>query len=169
MIGTVLAELKESAEAQLPSRIAAVAALHGVALDDSFATYSWWKTEADAIKVEFPALSFAWDRTTTAQRNNVHARRAKHRIVASYGYRAADMSAIERHMLYVPEALLLWLEDLPRASRSAGKTIIGPDPESSFEITHDLEHANGGVFIWSVDVKFTIVAQDSNLPARTIT
>jgi hypothetical protein len=169
VIGTVLQELKESAEAQLPGWIEYVATHRSVALDSTITTYSWWKTEAEALKLAFPAVSFRWDKTITGQRNNVNARRAKHRITVSYGYRSGDMAAIERHITYVAEALLLWLDDLPNTSRSSGKTIIGFEKanDEEFEISHDLEKGEGGVFIWALDIPFTLTAQDSGLPPRT--
>lgn len=173
MIGTVLSELKASALATLSSKIGIVATLRGVDLDNEFTIYDWWKVSSDSLVINFPALGLAWDPngTKTGQRDGSNGRVAYHRITVTYTVRSADEDYVRRHILFVPEAIVLWLEDLPTASRApgTGKTIVGLDRADGkeIEITHDLESVQGGALIWSVDVSFTLKAKDQGLPART--
>lgn len=177
MIGTVLKELKESAEAQLPDCIDLVTGIRAVELEgkslaNSFTVYDWQQVEGDVVKVNFPALAFDWLSTTTGQRNGSNQRKAKHRISVGYEVRSADMAYIRRHMLYVPEAILLWLDEIPTASRvpGAGLTITGLDAanDSEIEITHDIRRTDNGVFIWAMDLDFIVSAIDQKLPARSV-
>ncbi len=176
MIGTVLKELETSVKAQLSNCIDKVQAMRafelgGETLVNSFTFYDWFDVQTGRVKVGFPALTLAWAGTVTGQRNGTKQRKGKHRIIATYGVRHNDAQYLRRHMLYVPEAILLWLDELPTASRPphSGLTITGLDRANEEEITiaHDVERNEGGFFIWSVDVPFTVTAIDENLPARS--
>lgn len=165
MIGTVLEELKAAATASLGSQIQAVAARRGVALVSTFTIYDWWQEEAQQLKLSFPALAVTWQRTRTGlRRSQVGHRHAEHDLVLAYGIRSATMEEIRRHMLYVPEAILQWLDQFPIASRSAGATItkVQPPTGDGIQITHTIEAVHeGGLFLWTADVGLTVEAVDA--------
>lgn len=177
MIATVLKELGESVQAQLPGCIDRIAAFRADELGDatlvnSFKFLDWWDVQTGKAKLEFPALQIAWPETKTGQRNGTNARRGAHDIIVTYGVRHNDAAYLKRQMLYVPEAILLWLDELPTASRRPGQglTLLGLDKadDNEIDISHAPEVNEGGFFIWSVDVAFTVLATDQNLPRRSI-
>lgn len=166
MIQTVLDEIRASAIATLPAKIDLVAAQYGITLTNTFAVYDWWQTEAEAVKLQFPALSVTWAQPTrTGLRDAHHGRTSRHGIVLSYAFRGIDMAEIQRHMTRIPEAMLLWLDEFPVASRSLGATIVGlaNGRDDVVELTHEPVKA-GGVLVWAVDMTLPIYAYDAVLP-----
>lgn len=167
-IARVLRELRD-ASATLPGYLRGVAAAEGVVLNDRFAMYDWWKTEAEAVRVVFPALSFLWDGTDAHLARRPQGRKSAHRVVCSYAYRSTNLDEIQRHMLHVPDAILAWLDAFPTASRARGegKSIVSialgmDDAERAIAITHDVvPSTTGGPLTWSVDLALAVVAYDA--------
>jgi hypothetical protein len=171
MIANVLDEIAASAVAQLPGMITEVATLRNVVLDATINVVDWWKTDAEFLTVQFPALFLTWDGTTTRVRSPL-GRQANHRIGLGYAVRLANSVDIKRHLTYVPEAILAWLDDFPITSRGAGKTIIAVAPKEDIEIQVDATRLKDGSLIWGVDLgPITVTASDvaAQLPTRPIT
>lgn len=172
MIQSVLDEITASAIATLPGKIGLIAAQYGEPLDCTFATYDWWQDEAGALKLSFPALSVTWAQPTRTGLRNPHDQRpARHGVTLSYAIRSLDMAYIRRHITRVPEAMLLWLDEFPIASRAPGATIVGlaNGRDDVIEITHDLvDKRDGTGMLWAVDVALPIYAVDTALPPRSM-
>jgi|SRR6185312_5773719 len=170
MIQTVLDEIKASAIATLPAKIDLIAAKYAIALINTFAVYDWWQTEAEAVKLQFPALSVTWARPSKTGLRDAHGgRTASHGIVLSYAFRGIDMAEIQRHMTRIPEAMLLWLDEFPIASRSPGASVVGlaNGRDDVLELSHEPVKATGGVLIWAVDMTLPVYAYDAGLPPRS--
>lgn len=170
MIRSVLDEIKASAEATLPTKIDAIAAKYGVQLDRTFTSRTWWQSDAGVLALSFPVLGITWARPSATSVRGAHSERAaRHVVTLSYGVRSLDLAYIERHITLVPEAMLLWLDEFPIASRSPAATIlsVAGGKGDEIEVTHDLVAKDTAAVIWSADVTVPIYALDENLPARS--
>ena len=171
MIGTVLAEIKASAQADLPGHIAAVAALRGVTLSSAHQLHDWEQEESELLRSLNPSvLGVLWERSRVGVRKTFGGHRhAEHPIRFVYAYKGTDLAVIRTHMLYIAEAMVKWLEEFPTASRSAGKTItqVTP-PDEGFDIEPTLVsvRAEAGdekkfTWIWAFDLAATFRATDA--------
>jgi hypothetical protein len=174
MIATVLDELRASAEADLPGWIRAVASARDVALNDTVRVRDWYAVASQQLTLEFPAFSIEWARTRTGRRTATGERTARHTVLFVYELRSLDPNEIRRHIVYVPEAILRWLDEFPVANRFNGKTILAVGPTNAgdeYEITPELTPVKQGdktTLIWSVDVALEIEAHDPTLPAAPL-
>lgn len=172
----VLREIKD-ATVTLPDYIRGVAALEGVTLVDRFTVYTWWKTRTELTKVAFPALSILWDASAVRLKRPANGRTGSYPVTLSYGFRSTNAEEIERHMLYVPDAIVAWLEAFPVASRANTrdtapanrKTIVSINlsptgAEEPVAITHEGVEDRPGSLTWGVDVALSVYAIDDRLP-----
>jgi hypothetical protein len=174
MIGTVLEEVGASARAQVPGMIQQVAAIRGVELESTVEVYDWWMSDAQFLTATFPALFLTWDGTSARRRKPPVGRKAKHRIGVGYAVRSSDPEYIKRQLIYVPEALLAWLDDLPIASRDddVNKKSAVAQTDQEIEIAVDATALQDGSLVWAVEFgPFTISAADGleQLPTRPVT
>lgn len=176
MIDAVLAELQSSAQADLPAKLAAVAARTGVALVTAFQLRTWWDderqdnldfgAESDAIRA---LLAVLWSApsTTGLAKSSAGVRDSEHPITLRFVVIGADDALMQRHLTLLPEAALAWLDAFPIASRVPGKTITkinAPDGQG-IRVTPQInvrrgekEHART---IAAVDLAITVRARDA--------
>ncbi len=169
MIGTVVAEFEASAIATLGAKISAVAAQHGVSLTSTFTVDPWYEIEAEENQ-SFPALAVRWIRTRTGDGKKYSGRRdSEHEIGLLYAFKSTSLSEIGRHMMYIPEALLLWLDDFPTSGTTPGKTIsqVAPPDGQQIEIEHELESAyedrddHTTTYLWVASMTLAVRARDT--------
>ena len=178
MIASALKELRESAKQDLPAWIDAVAGAQNVELERGFTVYDWWPTATEKLRLSWPALSITWQGSSTSVRGS-NGRRSVHRVIVSYGFRAADSAAIQRHILHIPEALLRWLDEFPTMSERPGEdrailaVAIASDGRSAgaIDIVHGpaFEDKELGALVWAVDLEFNVLTHDAPLPALVST
>ena len=169
MIGTVISEIETSATASLGAKIDLVASDRSVTLTNTFTVDHWWEVDAEENR-SFPALGVRWLRSTTGLRHLFNGKRdALHDITLLYAYKSTSLSSISDHMMYIPEAMLLWLDEFPTSSTSAGKTIsqISPPDESDLAISHDIESVHtdrdgeSPTFLWVMSMELQVRARDT--------
>ncbi|GLC25065.1 hypothetical protein [Roseisolibacter agri] len=151
MIASVIAEVRESATADLPGCIARVAALRGVELLDRVTVYDWWKSAAEFVAVQYPALFLTWDGSAAARREHT-GRDSVTDLLLSYVFRSANMDEVQRHLLHVPEAVLTWLDEFPTLHRVEGKTVHAVAPGVEIEIGASVDRLKDGGLLWAVDI-----------------
>lgn len=170
MIKSMLDEIAAAATASLGTAITATATKYSVTLVSTFASETWFQRQQSLDRASWPVLGVDWKGTTTGTKLIAAGiREAHHKAEVTWMHQSATASVIETHMLYMPEALMTWLDTFPISSRSAGKTIhqIQPPQGQGITITPTPINARRGAdgktitYEWSVCLGFTVRTRES--------
>ena len=165
MIADALAELAQSAADDLPRAIAAVEADHGIVLTDSFAVEQWCAYELELNRATYPVLAVLWDGESTIGLVNSFSgtRDTTHQMRLLWVFRSQDQPTIARHVQYLPEALLRWLDAFPIATRRAGVSIqaIAPPNGQGVQLKYEILQARevDGVTTYTVGISASFPVQ----------
>jgi len=124
MIGNVIDEIADAANATLGALIQSVATANGVTLNSSFTVEKTFDWETEHDRASFPVFSIEWQTAdTNTYRPVTGIRDTKHTVKLRYIYQDSDRTACDNHMRYIPDAVMQWMDVFPISSRVAGKRI----------------------------------------------
>ncbi len=169
MIGTVLAEVKASADADLPGNITAIAGARGVTLTSSFLSRTWEKSATEADRTTFPVLDIIWEAGVQSQTKRPAAgvRDTDVPIKLHYQYKDTVLATVKTHAEFVPEAILRWLDNFPISTKNSAKTIwmVQPPDGTAIRVDAKLENARGDggglTYIWDAAVHVVFRCRDT--------
>lgn len=171
MLASALDELVAAASTGFPTALARVASARSVVLDPPLLYEKYWDWRSSAVRPVFPVFSIRWtDSTADLAIPAAGIRDSRHRVTLAYVMKSTDTALIERHVKHVPEAIALWLDTFPIASKSAGKTItrIAPPNGKALGISTPVEQIreDSGTTTWMfrVEVDLTIEVRDPVIP-----
>jgi hypothetical protein len=144
MLASALDEVFAAVQSGLPAAITSIAAKYSITLSAPASYQRYWGWRTQESRTSWPAVTVSWaDSDAQLTRPSAGVRDSRHRVKVAYGFRSSVTADVERHAKYIPEAILLWLDSFPIATRSAGKTItkIAPPLGNKIAISQSMESA----------------------------
>jgi uncharacterized protein YjdB len=176
MIASALDEMVASATNNFPASLTAMMAKYGITLLFPGAVQKWIAYETEELRsalVPMPSsmMSVRWaaDVTTQLARPSAGVRDSVMPVIVTYTLKTTDVDQLETHMKYVPEAMALWLDTFPIASRVPGSltTITKIAPPLGKKITmrqkKEIVRVSGTVtnYEWNIEAEFDIEIRDT--------
>ena len=159
MIGTVyLDELAASVSANLATHIGAVNTAHTLTLDTTFTFYKWHET----LQMQKRPCVYLVPVGTITQSNDPAAgiRRERHRFLVGYARTDNNLTRLEQHLLYVPEALLRWMDSLAVGSVATGQLAGINETPNTVKIHYGMFPAAGSDSIeGAVEIEFEAISE----------
>lgn len=158
MIGTVLSELQTDLNANLATHISAVASARGVTLETAFTSYLPVRREQ---LVKRPAVYLAPIRTLTEARQYAAGKRwMRHLIAIGYVRNDADAESAQTHRLYLPEALMRWLDNIVVGALATGSISGIGENRNDFDISYDVWQ-DGSSIVTQIELRAWISSEDT--------